>query len=288
MKKITLFDVILTVVLLFLAFITLYPFWYVVVKSLLPMETALADKFALWPGEISLDAYSYVFSSKELLGGFAISVLVTVSVIVYQLTVTSLAAFALSKKDLPYRKIIFGFVVVTMFFGGGLIPYYLQIKRLGLIDNMLVLILPHGITAYNLIIMKSFFENIPKELSEAAEIDGAGYVRIFFRICLPLSGAVLATIGLFVGVGAWNNWYPAMLYLNDRTKWPIAMFLREILINSATEISGADSAIFADKFMLSESIKMAVIVVSMIPIVMIYPFVQKFFVKGVMLGAVKS
>ena len=288
MKKTTLFDILLTIMLLLLAFVTLYPFWYVLVKSLLPMEVALADKFALWPEKVSFDAYRYVFSSKELTGGFAVSVFVTASVIVYQLAVTSLAAFALSKKDLPYRKLIFGYVIVTMFFGGGLIPYYLQIKRLGLIDNMLVLILPHGITAYNLIIMKSFFENLPQELQEAATIDGAGYVRIFTQICLPLSGAVLATIGLFVGVGAWNNWYPAMLYLNDRTKWPIAMFLREILINSSTEISGADSAILSDSFMLSESIKMAVIIVSMIPIILVYPFVQKFFVKGVMLGAVKS
>ena len=285
-NKFNMFDFVNISILLLISIITLYPIWHVIVRSLLPYDEAVKNAIVIFPKKITFDAYKYVLSSNELIRGFGIAAFTTVCTTVYNLTMTSMAGFALSKRDLPYRKLIFYIAVFTMFFGGGLIPTYLQIKRLHLIDNLLVLILPSGISAYNLIIMKSFMEELPEEIQEAATIDGAGYGTIFFKIVLPLSKPVLATIALFVAVGTWNSWYNAMLYLNDRNLWPIAYQLREILVNSSTDMAGSINV--SDSFLLQESIKMAVVVISIIPIMAVYPFLQKHFAKGVMIGAVKG
>lgn len=282
----TIFDIFNYILLFLLAFSTLYPFWYVLVKSIVPFNVLINSKFLIIPREITFDAYKYIFSTDKMLNSLVISIEVTVIATVYQLAVTAMAAYALSKRDLPGRKLIFGMIIFTMFFSGGLIPSYLLNKSLGLINNMLVMILPGAVSTYNLIVMRSFFESLPAEIEESARVDGASYMYIFTKIVIPCSMSSVATIGLFIAVAVWNSWYTPMLYLNKRELWPMALVLRDILVNSETDniASGYQSS----NYMLSDSVKMATVVVAIVPIIIVYPFLQKYFVKGVMVGAVKA
>lgn len=269
------------------ALVMLYPFWHVLVRSVLPYEEAIKSNIHLFPARISWEAYKYVFSNGGLLQGIYVSVYITVVGTIYQLLITAMTAFGLTIKDLPGRNGILLMIIITMFFSGGLIPYYLLIKQLGLIDNLLVMIIPAAISTFNMIVTKTFMDGLPKELQESAMIDGAGYFRIFFQLILPLSVPVLATIGLFIAVAQWNNWFSAMLFLNNRDMWPLALILRDILIDNNTELT-RQTGYVSDSYLLGESIKMAVVIVSVIPILLIYPFIQKYFVKGVMIGSLKG
>ncbi len=281
------FDAGNVVFLAIVALVTLYPFWHVLIQSVMPYEEAIKSTVQIIPKRITLEAYRYVLSNAKLLTGMRISVLVTIIGTFYQLLITSMAAYGLTKKDLPGRSAILFLIIATMFFSGGLIPYYMLIKQLKLIDNLLVLILPMGISTYNMIVMKTFFSSLPAEVEESAKIDGAGYFLILFRIILPLSGPVLATMSLFIAVVFWNDWYSPMLYLNDKKLWPMSLELRSILIDNNTELTRR-VGYQENEFLLANSIKMAVAAISIIPIVIVYPFIQKYFVKGVMIGAVKS
>ncbi|MFD0712100.1 carbohydrate ABC transporter permease [Paenibacillus sp. GCM10027626] len=281
------FDGLNALFLIFMALITLYPFWHVLVGSVLPYEESIQSGFHLFPKKMSFEAFEYVFSKSTIMQSLFVSVFVTVAGTVYQLFITAITAYPLIKQDLPGRSAIFLFIIFTMFFGGGLIPYYLLIKNLGMVNSLSVMIIPAAISTYNMIVLKTFFQNIPVELEESAKIDGAGYMKIFFRIILPLSIPALATIGLFIAVGQWNNWYTPMLFLNDKELWPLAMVLRDILINNNMELTRAGSFI-SEEFMLADTIKNAVVVVSVVPIILVYPFIQKHFVKGVMIGSIKS
>lgn len=269
------------------AVVMIFPFWHVLVQSVLPYEEAVKSSIHIIPKKLSFEAYKYVFTNGQLLNGLYISIIVTVLGTVYQLLITTMTAYSLTKKDLPGRNIILTMIIITMFFGGGLIPYYLLIKSIHLVDNILVMILPAAISTYNMIVVKTFFNTLPIEMEESAKIDGAGYIRIFFYIILPLSVPVLSTIGLFIAVGQWNSWYTPMLFINDKKLWPIALHLRDILIDNNTEFT-RQSGYKPKEFLLANSIKMAVVIISVIPVVIIYPFVQKHFVKGVMIGAIKS
>lgn len=273
--------------LLFMAAITLYPFWHVLVGSVLPYEESIKSGFHLIPRKLSFEAYEYVFSKDTLVRSLIVSVFVTAAGALYQLFITAITAYPLIKQDLPGRTAIFLFIIFTMFFGGGLIPYYLLIKTLGLVNSLAVMIVPAALSVYNMVVLKTFFQNIPKELEESATIDGAGYMTVFARIVLPLSVPALATIGLFVAVGQWNNWYVPMLFLNDKGLWPLAMVLRDILINNNMELTRGGSFV-SQEFMLADTIKSAIVVVSVVPIIAVYPFIQKHFVKGVMIGSIKS
>ena len=279
------FQVINTILLVAIGFITLYPFWHVIVRSLLPYSESIKSSIVIIPTKITFEAYKHVFSQARLLNGLFISVGVTITGTIYQLLITAMAAYGFTRKELPGRKILFFIIVLTMFFSGGLIPTYLLIKNLKLVDNLLVLVLPYAISAYNMIIMRTFFSSLPPELEESATIDGAGQFKIFFRIIVPLSVPVIAIISLFVAVANWNNWYGPMLYLNKPSLWPLALVLRDILIDA--NISDKNAAYQSADFLLNESVKMAVVIVSLVPIVAIYPFIQKYFAKGVLLGAVK-
>ncbi|MFD0714298.1 carbohydrate ABC transporter permease [Paenibacillus sp. GCM10027626] len=282
-----LFDLANYTVLLIISIVMLYPFWHVLVRSVMSYDEAIQSGLHLFPQTISLEAYKYVFSNGGLLKGIYVSVFVTVGGTLYQLLITAMTSYALTIKELPGRNVIIIMIIVTMFFGGGLIPYYLLIKNLGLIDNLLVMILPAAISTYNMIVMKSFMDNLPKELEESAMIDGAGYFRILFTLILPLSVPVLATIGLFIAVGQWNNWFTAMLFLNDQDMWPLALILRDILVDNNTELT-RQTGYVSESYLLGDSIKMAVVIISVIPILAIYPFIQKYFVKGVMIGSLKG
>jgi len=281
------FDTANIVFLLFLALITLYPFWHVLVGSILPYEEAIKSSFNLIPKKVSFEAYEYVFNKNTILQSLLVSVFVTIAGSLYQLFITAITAYPLIKQDLPGRTTIFLFIIFTMFFSGGLIPYYLLIKNLGLVNNLAVMIIPAALSTYNMIVLKTFFQNIPIELEESAKMDGAGYMTIFFRIIMPLSIPPLATIGLFIAVGQWNNWYQPMLFLNDKELWPLAMVLRDILINNNMALMHGVSYVSED-FMLADTIKNAVVMVSVVPIIIVYPFIQKHFVKGVMIGSIKS
>lgn len=282
-----LFDAANVLFLLGLALATLYPFWHVLIGSIMPYEESIRSVIHLFPKQPTFEAYRYVFSKDTLVSALLISILVTVAGMLYQLFITAITAYPLIKQDLPGRTMIFIYIIFTMFFGGGLIPYYLLIKSLGMVNSLAVMIVPAAISTYNMIVLKTFFQNIPLELEESAKIDGAGYMTIFFRIILPLSVPALATIGLFIAVGQWNNWYTPMLFLNDKELWPLAMVLRDILINNNMELTRGGSFV-SEEFMLGDTIKNAVVVVSVIPIILVYPFIQKHFVKGVMIGSIKS
>ncbi|WP_238404299.1 carbohydrate ABC transporter permease [Paenibacillus paridis] len=281
------FDILNIGFLVFMACIMLYPFWHVLVGSVLPYEEAVKTSFNILPRSISFEAYEYVFSKNTILMSVVVSVFVTVIGTLYQLLITSIAAYPLTKQDLPGRTAIFLFIIFTMFFGGGLIPYYLLIKSLGMVNSLAVMIIPAALSTYNLIVLKTFFQNIPIDLEESAKIDGAGYIRVFFQIIIPLSFPALATIALFIAVGQWNNWYVPMLFLNDKELWPLAMVLRDVLINNNMELTRSGSFVSKD-FMLGDTIKNAIVMVSVIPIIIVYPFIQKHFVKGVMIGSIKS
>jgi putative aldouronate transport system permease protein len=266
--------------------IVLYPFWHVLVGSVLPYELAIKSDLYLFPTQFTFEAYEHVFTESRIVRSLIVSVFLTITVTAYQLMITAMTAYSLTKKDLPGRGGIILFIVFTMFFSGGLIPYYLVIKQLGMINSYWSLIVPAAMNTYNFIVMKTFFESLPAEMEEAGKIDGAGYGRMFIRLVLPLSLPVLASIGLFIAVEQWNSWYHPMLFIGDREKWPLTLILRDILISNNTEL--LTSASFANqKPVYSESLKYAVIMVSITPIVIVYPFIQRYFAKGVMIGAIK-
>lgn len=282
------FNIINYSVLTIVGIIMLFPFWYVLVQSVIPYAEKIKSSVILFPTSFDFSAYKYVLSDSRFLNAAFISIFVTVVGTVYQLFITAGLAYGLTKKDLPFNKTITILVLFTMFFNGGLIPTYLVIKKVGLINNIWVMIIPAFANTYNLIIIKNFFEQVPKDMEESAIIDGAGVMTVFFRIILPLSKAALATIGLFIAVGQWNNYYSALIYLQERAKWPLAMLLQDMLVqNNMTEVmnAGIDKS---GAFTTQENVKMAVIIVSVIPIISVYPFIQKYFTAGVMVGAIKE
>ena len=261
---------------IFLAFICFYPFWHVLKKSLITRVD----------GNEILDfsAYSKVLFEEGLLESFILTVGVVIVFVLLHVFLTMLSAYPLSRKNLKGRKFILLFLIITMLFSGGLIPYYLLIQELNLNDNLLVYIIPGLISPFNIIIARNFISGIPNEVFESAKMDGANEVQILFKIVFPLSGAIVATIALWAGVGKWNDWTTGLYYISDSNKYLIQNFLREILLTASSGQGNVD----ADIAMMGEQIKMAAIIVSIVPILVIYPFVQKFFVKGVLLGSVKS
>lgn len=279
------FDCINYTLIFFIMLVTVYPFWHVLVASLLPYDIAIQSDFYLWPKEITFSAYTYIFSAERFVSSLGVSIITTVSRTIYQLAMTVFAAYAFTHKDLPGKKALMMIFVLTMFFNGGIIANYIWRKQLHLINNLLVMIIPFGVSCYNMIIIKNFFESLPAELEEAAQIDGASNFQVFFRIAIPLSIPVISTFTLFFAVDSWNEWYSAMIYMTDKSKWPFTMLLRDILIESNTEVS--TNHVSSD-YLLGDSVKMASIVVSVVPIMIIYPFVQKYFAKGMMVGAVKG
>lgn len=267
------------------ALLCLVPFLNVIGTSFeSPGQIALRN-FVLIPKQPTLSAYRYILSTPTIFRALGVSFFVTAAGTVCSLLVTSLMAYALSRKYLYGRRIINFLVVFTMLFNGGMIPLFLVVNGLGLIDSLWSLIFPIMVSAYNLIIMRNFFQGIPDSLEEAAKIDGANDFQVFFQIMLPLSAASIATIGLFYAVSYWNTYQPAVLYINDSTLWPIQILLRQIVIVA----SGSNFDITSvDVVPPAQSVKMAVIVVATLPMLIVYPFIQRYFVKGVTLGSVKG
>lgn len=289
--KTPLSDVILKVinytVLFFMAFIMLYPFWDILVKSFMTDADIIKSGVVWWPTNWQFEGYKTIFEDKMYNFGraFVNSVFVTVTDTVYQLAVTTMAAYALTKKTLPGRKFFTVYFLFTMYFGGGMIPYYIVIRELNLLNSIWVMIIPSFISIFNVLVMKSFFEGLPEELMEAAKIDGAGDFRVFLVIVLPLSKAVLATIALFIAVGVWNNWFTPMLYIQDATKRPLAYAL-QIIIEKSRGVNTDNPGV--GQVIIGQSVQYAAIVVAVFPIMAVYPFLQKHFTKGVLVGSVKG
>lgn len=252
------------------------------------MEATARGGIFLWPQGFNLDTYVQVFKDPSLWTGYLTTVLVTISGTFLGTLFTATTAYPLSKKDLPFGKTMLLLVLFTMLFSGGMIPGYLLIKGLGLIDNRWSLVLPGLISAYNVIIMKSFFMTIPESLEESAKIDGATEVTIFWKIVLPLSKATIATIALFTAVGYWNDYFSSVLYINTKSRWALQAVLRYMLTNTNQAMQAAGVTVAAATNVTAATIKSASVVIATVPILCVYPFVQKYFVKGVMIGGVKG
>ena len=281
---------ILTIILI----LTFYPVLFVTVASISDPDLVNAGKVILFPRGISFNGYKNVFKDPRILISYRNTIFYTVVGTTLNLIVTLPAAYALSRKDFIGRNFFTSLFMVTMFFGGGLIPTYLLIKNLRMLNTIWVMLIPGLTSMWNLVITRTFFEtNIPSELKDAAEIDGCSNFRLFFSIVLPLSSAIIAVMALFFGVGHWNSYFNALIYLSNKKLFPLQLILREILVKSEFDaemllIGSHDAGALSDELKAAEQIKYTLIIVSTLPIMLVYPFIQKFFVKGVMVGAIKG
>jgi putative aldouronate transport system permease protein len=267
------------------AAICLIPFLNIIGSSFATPGELTRRPFVIVPETFSLDAYRYILSTPTIFRAMGVSLFVTVVGTLVSLVLTALMAYALSKRYLKGRRVVNFLVVFTMLFSGGMIPTFIVVKELGLIDSLWSLILPVAINAFNFVIMRSFFQAIPDSLEEAARIDGCTDLGVFLRIVLPLSLASIATIGLFYAVSYWNTYQSAILYINSSEKWPIQVLLRQIVIVASG--LNADANV-VEVVPPAQSIKMAVIVVATLPMLILYPVLQKYFVKGALIGSVKG
>ncbi len=265
-----------------------YPVWFALVASFSDPTYVNSGELLLWPKGAHLTGYKMVLEDWRILTGYKNTLLYTLCGTLLGLFVSLAAGYSFSRKDLPGRKVLMLLMVFTMFFHGGMIPTYLTVKSLGLINTRAVLIIVGSVSVYNIILIRTFFmSSIPSEMMEAAFIDGCSNTRFFFFFVLPLSKAIIAVIGLYLAVGYWNNYFNALLYVTDRNLHPLQLFLRDILISAqSTDIVDGDLASEFKKNV--QIVKYAVIVVSTIPVMCLYPFLQKYFVQGVMLGSVKG
>ncbi|MBY0215292.1 carbohydrate ABC transporter permease [Paenibacillus illinoisensis] len=274
--------------LILLVIVTLYPLLYVLFASLSDSAQLLANKGLLWkPVGFSLEAYKSVLANPGIATGFRNTLFILVFGVIVNLFMTALGAYVLSRKNVMWNKVFMFFILFTMFFGGGLIPLYLVVKGVGLLDTLWSTILPFAISTFNLIIMRTSFMGIPDSLEESAKIDGANHFTILFRIIIPLSMPVIAVMILYYAVDKWNGWFYASVFIKSRELFPLQLVLREILIANSTESMSAGASA-GDRFQIGETIKYATIMVATIPILCIYPFLQRFFVKGVMVGSLKG
>jgi putative aldouronate transport system permease protein len=263
--------------------VVLFPLFYVVAVSLTPYSEVLKNGgFVVIPKRITFESYAIFLNDSLIPRAYGVTVFITVVGTALNLALTALMAYPLSKPHLPGRTILLFLVAFTLLFNGGVVPTYLIVKMTGLVNSVWSMILPSVVWSFNLLIMKTFFENLPTELDEAARIDGAGELRILARIVLPLSMPVMATVGLFYAVGHWNEFFQAIMYINDSEKYPLQVILRNILASSMMPPMDAEDVL------PSESLQMSAVVLSALPIIVVYPFVQKYFTQGMLLGSVKG
>ncbi|MCC2686846.1 MAG: transporter permease [Paenibacillaceae bacterium] len=278
------FDVVNYILLVFLAAITLYPFWDSLVVSVIPLNEYINSSIHWWPKQLQFDAYTYLLQMPLLWSSYGNAIFLTIVGTVINMIMTILTGYVLSKQHLRGRTIIMMLIVFTMMFNGGLIPNYIIIKNLGLLNTLWAIIVPSALNTFNLIVLMNFFLNVPQGLEESAKIDGCNDIGILLRVVIPLSMPAISTIALFYAVTRWNEYFSAVMYITDPHKWPLQVFLRAMLFeNEAAAQSGGDSP-----YLLGQPIKMATIMISTVPVLMIYPFFQKHFVKGVSLGGVKE
>jgi putative aldouronate transport system permease protein len=270
--------------------VILYPLLYVLGASFSSGQAIVSGRFWLWPVDATLAGYEAIFKNRMVLVGFYNSLFYTVVGTLVNVVMTILAAYPLSRPELPGRRFIAFLFFFSLLFSGGLIPTYLVVRDLDMLSTRWAMILPTALSVWNVFIARTFFENnIPKELREAAELDGCDDFNFLGRIVLPLSGSLLAVLALFYGVGHWNSYFNALVYLYDQSLWPLQLVLRDILVQNQIDAGMlVDAREMAAKAQLREILKYSLIVVATVPLLLVYPFVQKHFVKGVMLGSVKG
>lgn len=279
------------ILLTLLLVIVLYPIIYIISCSFSSGSALMAGRVRLLPVEFTLDSYKAVFKYESIWSGYKNSILYTVVGTLISIVFTLFAAYPLSRDDFRGKKLFTGLFLFTMMFSGGLIPTYLLIRNLRLIDTMWAVVLPGAVSAYNMIVARTFFkQTIPKELMEAAEMDGCSDFKFFSRIVIPLSTPIVAVLCLWVAVSLWNSYFNPMIYINSEDKYPLQLVLRRILLMSQVNLnsSSVDPQVIAKNRYLSEMLKYGTIIISTLPLMIIYPFVQKYFVKGVMIGSVKG
>ena len=276
------------IVLLILTLIVLYPVYFIVIASFSDPDAVLAGKVVLYPMNITFEGYSKILERTDIWRGYGNTILYTALTVVLSLLVTVPAGWALSRKTLPGKKLFMIYFIIPMFFGGGLIPFYNVVSSLGLVNTIWAVVLPSILSVWNLFMTKTFFESsIPSSLIEAATIDGAGSFRIFGSIVLPLSKAIIAVMALYYAVGQWNSYFNAMIFLQDETLYPLPLVLKEILIASESTTGGSGETIL-QQYRLANQLKYVSVIVSSVPVLCLYPFVQKYFAQGVMIGSLKE
>jgi len=276
----------LCLILLIISVITIIPILHIVASSFATYESLIKSRFMLFPTDFSLDAYRYIFTTNTFFNGLRVSLIITFGGTVIKIAATFMFAYALAHKGLPGRKIMNYAIMFTLIFSAGMIPSFLNVMRLGLLNSLWALILPGAIEPFNLIIIRTFISHIPEEIEESAKLDGANEARILISIIVPLSMASIATFSLFYAVGIWNSYFDAILYIKDARKYPLQILLRQIIFQQGN--IGDTSTMEADFFVPPRTVRMAVITAATFPILLVYPFIQKYFTKGVMLGSVKG
>lgn len=284
-KSYNAFRVVNTIIMVLIVFVTLYPFLYLVAQSFSDEAAVSAGLVTFYPINFTAGTYKYILRNNEFFRDYGNTVLYSVVGTLLSVAGTAILAYPLSKSKLRLNGFFIPFVIFTMYFTGGIIPNYVLVAQwLGLRDTMWAIILPGAISTFNLLLMKSFFEGLPAELEEAAAIDGLGVYGIFVKIIIPLSKPILATMCLFYLVGMWNEWFAPFLYLDSKSKWPVALFVRQ-LVEGANQVEAGASAEASN---VQATLKSAAMVLTSLPIICVYPFVQKYFVQGMNMGAVKG
>lgn len=289
-KEDKVFDLVNAALIALLLLVIVYPLWFVVIASVSNPAQVIGGQVILLPKGFSLEAYRMVFRDSMVMTGYRNTLIYTVTGTIINVVMTVLAAYPLSRRDWVGRGFFMGLLMFTMFFSGGIIPTYLMMNQLGMINTIWAMILPGAVSVYNTIIMRTFFINsIPGELQEAAQVDGCSNTRLLLQIVLPLSKQILAVMVLFYGVAHWNAFFNALIYLTESKRYPLQLVLRSILIqNTASQDMLGDLDTMGSRVMMAETIKYALIIVSTLPMMILYPFLQKFFEKGVMVGAIKG
>ncbi|MFD0958053.1 carbohydrate ABC transporter permease [Paenibacillus chungangensis] len=265
---------------------TLFPLLHVLAQSLSSQTAVVSNQVTVYPIDFQMEAYRLLFNDSAFYQAFGISILRTIAGVVINMTLTCLMAYPLSRRRLAGRSVVMNMVIFTMLFQGGLIPSFLLLKELSMLDTMWSLLLPSAVSAFNLILLKNFFQSVPDSMEESAKIDGASHGSILFRIYVPLSMPAMATLSLFYAVMHWNTYFDAVMYINNPKLIPLQVYLRNIIVLNDSNI---DMTNLTGLFLVApETLKAATIIASVLPMIVIYPFVQRFFVKGVMLGAVKE
>ncbi len=282
-------NVIFYVIVTLFMLVCLYPVYFVIIASVSSSAAVNSGRFLLWPEGFHVSGFQFVFQDSRILTGYSNTLLYTIAGTLLGLICSLAAGYSLSRRDMPGRNIIMMLLVFTMYFSGGLIPTYLVVRSLHLTDTRILMIVLGSISVYNIILIRTFFQsNIAIELQEAAFIDGCGNIRFFIQFAIPLSKAIVAVIALYLAVGYWNSYYNALIYLTSQDKKPLQLFIREMLMQSDTATDIADAELASQYMQMVQVIKYAVIVIATVPIMCVYPFLQKYFVQGVMIGSVKG
>jgi putative aldouronate transport system permease protein len=283
-------DIIINSLMVIFTIAVLFPFYNMLLVSVARYEDIISTPLYIFPKAIDLQNYSMAVLYPNFINSVGVSTFVTSVGTALSLLATTLGAYVLSRKHMPFRKFFFYLLIITMYFGAGLIPWYLVMKGLGFVNSIWVMIVPPLINTFYLILMRNYFQSIPDDLEESAKIDGANDIQILFRIMIPLASPIIATIALFYAVDRWNEWWLAMIFIQDKLKEPLQLILRHMVVDASIDLGNAMMNAMRDAHIQvhSRSLQMATVTLTTIPILLVYPFLQKYFTKGIMLGAIKA